>query len=81
MRFDFMKSFYKVSIAISSKYRKKGLSVKILNLAESVIKKNISLLAEVNKNNKASIKLFTKLEYRKIKQKNNFIVFKKLLRK
>ena len=65
-----------VSIAISKKYRNKGLSKILLSLAEKKIK-NKNFFAEVNKKNLKSISLFNSLNYYKYKDKGNFLIMKK----
>ena len=81
VRFDKNNLFTKVSIAIDRKFRKKGLSYNILNLAEQKLNKDVLLLAEVNKKYMPSLKLFKKLNYVAVERKNNFITFAKIFRK
>ena len=72
---------FEVSINISPKFRKIGLSKKILNLSEKEIKsKNLLLKAFVYKENLASIKLFKSCNYKTYKtNKSGFIEFHKNL--
>ena len=81
VRFDKSNLFTRVSIAISKKFKKKGLSFNILNLAEQKLNKDAILLAEVNKKHLASLKLFKKINYVAIERKKNFIKFVKIFKK
>jgi len=80
VRFDSkdIKTF--ISIAISHKFRDKGLSKRILLAAENKFKKE-NLYSLVNKDNKKSISLFKSLDYIKIKNQENFIIMKKKIQK
>jgi RimJ/RimL family protein N-acetyltransferase len=65
-----------VSIALSNKFRNKGLSKEILLAAENKFKSE-NLYSLVNKNNKKSISLFHSLDYIKINIQKDFILMKK----
>ena len=72
---------FEVSINVSPKFRKIGLSKKILKLSEKKIKfKNILIKAFVNKQNLASLKLFKSCNYQVNKTfKSGFVEFHKNL--
>lgn len=76
VRFDLTKSDANVSIFVHKKFRNKGISKKILELAEKKIK-NKQFKAVVKKNNLKSIALFSSLNYYKYKSVKNFILMKK----
>lgn len=81
VRFEKYNLFYKVSLAIHKKYRKKNLSLYVLNLAEQKFKKNALLLAEVKNTNIASYKLFKNSNYCVLKKLKNLTIFVKILNK
>lgn len=79
VRFDANGLLTEVSICLSKKYRNKLLSDKFLFEAEKKLHKDTILIAKVRKNNKASIKLFSKLNYQILSTKK-FITFIKIYR-
>ena len=81
VRFDKSDFFTRVSIAIHKKFRGKGLSYNVLSSAEQQINEDSLLLADVNKKNLTSCKLFKKLNYIVIKKEKKFIKFAKIVHK
>jgi RimJ/RimL family protein N-acetyltransferase len=76
VRFKINSSHAYVSIALSRKFRNKGLSKNILSSAEKMIFKK-KFVALVNKKNFKSISLFRSLDYYKYKNIGKFILMKK----
>ena len=76
VRFEKKNDTTEVSIAIYKEYQNKGLSKKILDTSEKMIKTNY-FKAKVHCNNPKSIALFKSLNYKSIKKEKNFLIMKK----
>ena len=76
VRYETKKIFTNVSISISKKFRNLGYGSKIIKNSEKFLKKKLIIFAIIKKNNKASIKIFTKNNYKVIKNNNDFILMK-----
>jgi spore coat polysaccharide biosynthesis protein SpsF len=79
VRYETKKMFTNISIAISKEFRKFGYGSDILRKSEKFLKKKTIIISKIKKNNKASIKIFKKNNYKIIKKKNNSLALIKFI--
>jgi spore coat polysaccharide biosynthesis protein SpsF len=68
--------FTNISINISKKFRNLGYGAKIIKKSEKFLKQKLIIISRVKKNNKASIKIFKKNNYKVIKNNNSLMLIK-----
>lgn len=76
VRYETEKIFTNISINISKKFRNVGYGSKIIKISEKFLKQNLIIISRIKKNNKASIKLFKKNNYKVIKSNNDLMLMK-----
>jgi len=76
VRYEIEKIFTNISINISKKFRNLGYGSKIIKNSEKFLKKKLIIISRIKKNNKASIKIFTKNNYKVIKNNNDLMLMK-----
>jgi spore coat polysaccharide biosynthesis protein SpsF len=76
VRYETEKIFTNISINISKKFRNLGYGSKIIKNSEKFLKKKIIIISRIKNNNKASIKIFTKNNYKVIKNNNDLMLIK-----
>ena len=81
IRGDCVKDSIYISIAISTKFRKKNIATECLKLFERKIKDNSILFAKVKKQNKNSIKFFERNKFSLLKKEKNILTFYKVQHK
>jgi spore coat polysaccharide biosynthesis protein SpsF len=76
VRYETEKIFTNISINISKKFRNLGYGSKIIKKSEKFLKKKLIIISRIKSNNKASIKIFKKNNYKVIKNNNDFLLMK-----
>jgi spore coat polysaccharide biosynthesis protein SpsF len=76
VRYETEKIFTNISINISKKFRNLGYGSKIIKNSEKFLKKKLIIISRIKNNNKASIKIFTKNNYKVIKNNNDLMLMK-----
>jgi spore coat polysaccharide biosynthesis protein SpsF len=76
VRYETEKIFTNISICISKKFRNLGYGSKIIKNSEKFLKKKLIIISRIKNNNKASIKIFTKNNYKVIKNNNDLMLMK-----
>lgn len=76
IRYETEKIFTNISINISKKFRNLGYGSKIIKNSEKFLKKKLIIISRIKNNNKASIKIFTKNNYKVIKNNNDLMLMK-----
>ena len=76
VRYEEKKIFTNISISISKKFRNLGYGSKIIKNSEKFLKKKLIIISRIKNNNKASIKIFTKNNYKVIKNNNDLMLMK-----
>lgn len=75
-RFDMLKSGYLVSISIKSAFQGRGLGNILLNKSLKLLKTSKTILAEIKRDNPASLKLFLKNNFEIFRQDKEFFYLK-----
>ena len=70
------KIFTDISINISKKFRNLGFGSKIIKESEKFLKKKDIIISRIKNNNKSSLKIFKKNNYKIIKNNKNLILMK-----
>ena len=65
-----------LNINISKKFRNLGYGSKIIKNSEKFLKKKLIIISRIKNNNKASIKIFAKNNYKVIKNNNDLMLMK-----
>ena len=76
VRYETEKIFTNISINISKKFRNLGYGSKIIKNSEKFLKKKLIIISRIKNNNKASIKIFAKNNYKVIKNNNDLMLMK-----
>ena len=76
VRYETEKIFTNISINISKKFRNLGYGSKIIKKSEKFLKKKLIIISRIKSNNKASIKIFKKNNYKVIKNNSDFLLMK-----
>lgn len=76
VRYEEKKIFTNISISVSKKFRNLGYGSKIIKNSEKFLKKKLIIISRIKKNNKASIKIFKKNNYKVIKNNNDLMLMK-----
>lgn len=76
VRYETGKIFTTISINISKKFRNLGYGSKIIKNSEKFLKRKLIIISRINNNNKASIRIFKKNNYKVIKNNNELILMK-----
>jgi spore coat polysaccharide biosynthesis protein SpsF len=76
VRYETEKIFTNISINISKKFRNLGYGSKIIKNSEKFLKQKLIIISRIKSNNKASIKIFKKNNYKVIKNNNDFLLMK-----
>ena len=76
VRYETEKIFTNIAINISKKFRNLGYGSKIIKNSEKFLKKKLIIISRIKNNNKASIKIFTKNNYKVIKNNNDLMLMK-----
>ena len=76
VRYETEKIFTNISINISKKFRNLGYGSKIIKNSEKFLKQKLIIISSIKNNNKASIKIFTKNNYKVIKNNNDLMLMK-----
>ena len=76
VRYESEKIFTNISINISKKFRNLGYGSKIIKNSEKFLKQKLIIISRIKNNNKASIKIFTKNNYKVIKNNNDLMLMK-----
>jgi len=76
VRYETEKIFTNISNNISKKYRNLGYGSKIIKNSEKFLKQKLIIISRIKNNNKASIKIFKKNNYKVIKNNNDLILMK-----
>jgi RimJ/RimL family protein N-acetyltransferase len=76
VRYEIGKIFTNISINISKKFRNLGYGSKIIKKSEKFLKRKLIIISRIKNNNKASIKIFKKNNYKVIKNNNDLMLMK-----
>jgi spore coat polysaccharide biosynthesis protein SpsF len=76
VRYETNKIFTDISINISKKFRNLGFGSKIIKESEKFLKKKAIIISRIKSNNKSSIKIFKRNNYKVIKNNKNLILIK-----
>jgi UDP-2,4-diacetamido-2,4,6-trideoxy-beta-L-altropyranose hydrolase len=76
VRYETEKIFTNISINISKKFRNLGYGSKIIKNSEKFLKQKIIIISRIKSNNKASIKIFKKNNYKVVKNNNDLMLMK-----
>ena len=76
VRYETEKIFTNISINISKKFRNVGYGSKIIKNSEKFLKQKLIIIARIKNNNKASIKIFIKNNYKVVKNNNDLMLMK-----
>jgi len=76
VRYETKKIFTSISINISKKFRNLGFGSKILEKSEKFLKKKLIIISKIKNNNKASLKIFKKNNYKVLKKNKDSILMK-----
>ena len=76
IRYETDKKFTDISINISKEFRNLGYGSKIIKNSEKFLKKKIIIISRIKSNNKASIKIFRKNNYKVVKNNNDLMLMK-----
>jgi hypothetical protein len=76
VRYETEKIFTNISINISKKFRNLGYGTKIIKNSEKFLKRKLIIISRIKKNNKASIKIFKKNNYKVIKNNKSLMLIK-----
>ena len=76
IRYETDKIFTYISINISKKFRNLGYGSRIIKKSEKFLKKKIVIISRIKKENKASVKIFKKNNFKIIKNDNDLTLMK-----
>lgn len=76
VRYKTNKIFTDISINISKKFRNLGFGSKIIKESEKFLKKKAIIISRIKSNNKSSLKIFKRNNYKVIKNNKNLILMK-----
>lgn len=76
VRYETEKIFTNISINISKKFRNFGFGSKIIKKSEKFLKKKLIIISRIKNNNKASIKIFKRNNYKVFKSNKNLTLIK-----
>ena len=76
VRYEANKIFTNISIIISKKFRNLGFGSKVIKESEKFLKKKAIIISTIKDNNKESIKIFERNNYKVIKNNKNLILIK-----
>lgn len=76
IRYETENIFTNISINISKKFRNLGFGSKIIKESEKFLKKKLIIISKIKNNNKPSVKIFKKNNYKVIKNNKDLVLIK-----